>query len=72
MYLQKNFDSLYQLPQMGFEGWGKGAKPVKGAYKIFEGSRRRDVLNPERDDGNALMHGPLDFASYLRRVIGVS
>jgi hypothetical protein len=50
----------------------KGVEPMRRANEKFQGFARRDILDADRHDRNALMHRPLDLALDLWRAVGVA
>src|SRR5205085_196576 len=46
-------------------------QPVDGADVVLEGAGRRDVLDADRDDRQALRHGAVDLALDVRRDVRV-
>jgi hypothetical protein len=48
--------------EVGLEWGRKRIHPLRGRDEIFERARRLDVIDTERDDVDALVDRPLDFA----------
>ena len=54
--IEQERDGPRQLLQMGFQRRGESIEPVRRAEEKLHGPRGHDVLDPQRDDGNALVH----------------
>ena len=50
---------------------GKRVEPMNIADKIFERFGGNHILDSQRDDDHAFVHGALDFLANLRRFVGL-
>lgn len=58
---QEDLDLFGERLQMGLERGGDRVQPVHRADVVLERARRRDVLDADRDDGEALRDRAVDF-----------
>jgi hypothetical protein len=56
---------------MALKRRSKRVEPMDRTDEIFKRVGGRDVLDAQRNDGNTLAYGPLNFSANLWRVVGV-
>ena len=68
---EQSLDGGSELREALFQRRGKRIEPVRRGDEIFERLARHGVLDPHRNDRQALGDRPLDFALDLRRFVRV-
>lgn len=69
--LQEGLDGCSKLIESLLDRWRERIEPVGSTDKIFQDLAWRDVLDPDRNNGNTLVNRALDLAFDLRRRIGM-